>query len=236
MKRTLKQRATVLPAVAASLAIGILIGWLLRSWGPPRPVVLDADPTQPEIAAPAISSTGLTKTSGAREVAATTGEPLVAPASPTSLPIAGAIDALRGRDLRLPIDGANVDAMKDSFEERRDGRMHEAVDILAPRDTPIHAVEDGTIAKLFVSKAGGNTIYQFDPAGRFCYYYAHLERYAEGLRDGQRVSRGDVIGYVGTSGNAPANTPHLHFTIFELDAEKHWWKGRAIDPYLIFRP
>ena len=114
MKRTLKQRATVLPAVAASLAIGILIGWLLRSWGPPRPVVLDADPTQPEIAAPAISSTGLTKTSGAREVAATTGEPLVAPASPTSLPIAGAIDALRGRDLRLPIDGANVDAMKDS--------------------------------------------------------------------------------------------------------------------------
>ena len=128
--------------------------------------------------------------------------------------------------------------MKGGFAERRDagGRPHEAVDILAPRNTPVHAVDDGTIAKLFVSRAGGITIYQFDPSGRFCYYYAHLDRYAPGLLEGQRVSRGDVIGYVGTSGNAPPNTPHLHFAVFELDADRRWWKGRAIDPYLIFGP
>ena len=109
------------------------------------------------------------------------------------------------------------------------------MDILAPRNTPVHAVEDGAIARLFNSKAGGITLYQFDPMGRFCYYYAHLERYAPGLREGQRVSRGDVIGYVGTSGNAPPNTPHLHFAIFELDADRRWWKGRALDPYEIFQ-
>ena len=126
--------------------------------------------------------------------------------------------------------------MRGQFDERRDAgeRPHEAVDLLAPRNTPVHAVENGTIAKLFVSKAGGNTIYQFDPSGRFCYYYAHLERYARGLRDGAAVERGDVIGFVGTSGNAPPNTPHLHFAIFELTPEHHWWQGKALDPYPAF--
>src|SRR5262249_26800341 len=101
-------------------------------------------------------------------------------------------------------------------------------------DTPIHAVESGSIAKLFLSKAGGLTIYQFDPTGRFCYYYAHLQRYAEDLADGQDVAAGQVIGYVGTSGNAPPNTPHLHFAIFELTTARQWWKGRALDPYDVF--
>jgi murein DD-endopeptidase MepM/ murein hydrolase activator NlpD len=144
---------------------------------------------------------------------------------------------LRRRKLRLPLDTADIQAMKGSFSERRGGgsRGHEAVDILAPRETPIHAVEDGTIAKLFNSKAGGLTIYQFDPTGRFCYYYAHLQRYAEGLKDGQAVDAGEVIGYVGTSGNAPPNTPHLHFAIFELTADRQWWKGRPLDPYEVFR-
>jgi murein DD-endopeptidase MepM/ murein hydrolase activator NlpD len=147
-----------------------------------------------------------------------------------------AIDALHQHDLRVPIDGVTVESMRGGFDERRDasGRPHEAVDMLAPRNTPVHAVEDGTIAKLFVSKAGGNTIYQFDPSGRVCYYYAHLERYADGLRDGAAIARGDVIGFVGTSGNAPANTPHLHFAIFELTPERHWWEGTALDPYLAF--
>ena len=117
----------------------------------------------------------------------------------------------------------------------RNGRVHEAVDILAPRHTPVQAVDDGTIAKLFPSKAGGNTIYQFDPNGRLCYYYAHLERYADGLHEGQAVSRGQVIGYVGTSGNAPPDTPHLHFAVNQLNADRHWWQGRALDPYEVFR-
>ena len=79
---------------------------------------------------------------------------------------------------------------------------------------------------MFVSRAGGNTIYQFDPEESLCYYYAHLERYAGGLRDGQTVARGEVIGYVGTSGNAPPDTPHLHFGVFQLNADRRWWQGR----------
>jgi murein DD-endopeptidase MepM/ murein hydrolase activator NlpD len=226
-RRTHRPGGMIIPALVACFCVGIVVGWWLRS-GAPMPAV-------------------------SNEVAATTGEPLVAaaapaapaprtkptsPTSPAAIPAGAAIGDLRGRGLRVPIDDANVEAMKGGFDERRDsgGRPHEAVDILAPRNTPIHAVDDGTIAKLFESKAGGLTIYQYDSSGRFCYYYAHLERYAAGLGDGQRVSRGDVIGFVGTSGNAPANTPHLHFAVFELDADRHWWKGRAIDPYSIFRP
>ena len=91
------------------------------------------------------------------------------------------------------------------------------------------------IARLFYSKAGGITVYQFDPSERYCYYYAHLERYADGLNEGDRVKKGQVLGYVGTSGNAPKNTPHLHFAIFRLTAEKHWWEGTPIDPYDILR-
>jgi murein DD-endopeptidase MepM/ murein hydrolase activator NlpD len=136
----------------------------------------------------------------------------------------------------LPLDGENIESLKGGFSETRGGsRPHEAVDMLAPRNTPVRAVENGTIAKLFTSKAGGLTIYQFDPAGHLCYYYAHLERYANGLKDGQPVLQGDVIGYVGTSGNAPPNTPHLHFAVFELNADKRWWQGRPLDPYLVFK-
>jgi len=150
-------------------------------------------------------------------------------------PARSAIEQLRQKALRLPIDGMDVEKLKGSFDEEHSGHKHEAADILAPRGTPIHAVEDGTIAKLFESKAGGHTIYQFDPSQRYCYYYAHLDHYADGLANGQPVTRGQIIGYVGTSGNAPPDTPHLHFTIFELTADTHWWEGRPIDPYLVFR-
>ncbi len=146
------------------------------------------------------------------------------------------IPTLRARSLRSPIDGARVETLKGQFDHRRDGgaRGHEAVDILAPRNTPVHAVDDGTIARLFLSTPGGITIYQFDSSGRFCYYYAHLERYANGLREGQRVTRGEVIAYVGTTGNAPKDTPHLHFAILELTATRQWWKGTPLDPWAAF--
>jgi peptidoglycan LD-endopeptidase LytH len=95
----------------------------------------------------------------------------------------------------------------------------------------VHAVVPGTIRKLFFSIRGGNTIYQFDELGMYC-YYAHLDRYVEGLREGMQVKRGDVIGFVGSTGNADARAPHLHFAIFELGPEKAWSKGKAINPYL----
>ena len=131
----------------------------------------------------------------------------------------------------MPIAGLHPSDLRDSFAEARGGRRHEAIDILAPRGTPVLAVGDGRIRKLFHSVPGGITVYQFDPSETYCFYYAHLDRYAEGLAEGQLVRRGDRIGYVGTSGNAPPETPHLHFAISVLGPDKHWWQGAPIDPY-----
>ena len=142
---------------------------------------------------------------------------------------------LRARALTIPVDGIPATALVSSFSDARGGRKHEAIDILAPRGTKVFAVEDGKVAKLFTSDAGGLTIYQFDPGDRFVYYYAHLDSYAWGLKEGADVKRGDVIGYVGTTGNAPESTPHLHFAISKLDADHRWWGGKALDPYLVWR-
>jgi len=134
-------------------------------------------------------------------------------------------------EMTPPIRGLARANLRDTFEEVHDGHKHEAIDIMEPRGTPVRAVVSGTIRKLFLSKPGGNTIYQFDETGVYCYYYAHLDGYAKGLREGMRVERGDVIGFVGSTGNADARTPHLHFAITELWPEKLWWKGKAVDPY-----
>jgi murein DD-endopeptidase MepM/ murein hydrolase activator NlpD len=142
---------------------------------------------------------------------------------------------LGDRDLVIPVEGVKSGDLVSSFQDARGARRHEALDILAPTGTPVRAVEDGRVARLFNSKAGGITIYQFDPSERFCYYYAHLDRYADGLRENDHVRRGQVIGYVGTTGNAPKATPHLHFAIFRLTSEKRWWEGTPIDPYPILR-
>lgn len=135
------------------------------------------------------------------------------------------------RNLILPIDGLRPSDIRDTFHEARGAHLHEASDLIAPRGTPVRAVSDGTIRKLFLSKAGGITIYQFDSEAVFCYYYAHLDRYAAGLKEGQAVRQGDLIGYVGTTGNAPPDSPHLHFAIFRLGPEKKWWRAKAVDPY-----
>ncbi|HEX4566902.1 MAG TPA: M23 family metallopeptidase [Vicinamibacterales bacterium] len=152
---------------------------------------------------------------------------------PTSAPESKDLVA---RHLTIPVQGVDPDKLVRSYHDARTGgREHEALDILAPRNTPVVAVEDGTVAKLFLSKLGGNTIYQFDPTREYAYYYAHLERYADGLKEGEPIHRGQVIGYVGTSGNAPKNTPHLHFAVYRLSAEKRWWEGTPVDPYDILR-
>jgi len=156
----------------------------------------------------------------------------------TAAPInaTSSLSELRDRHLEIPVRGVVRSELVDSFDATRDAnRKHEAIDIMAPRNTPILAVEDGTIARLFSSKLGGTTIYQFDPAIRYVYYYAHLERYADGLREGDRVRRGEVLGYVGTSGNAPQNAPHLHFAVFLLTEKKQWWHGTPIDPYDVLK-
>jgi peptidoglycan LD-endopeptidase LytH len=149
---------------------------------------------------------------------------------------ANATEELRSRALTLPVHGVKREELRDMFNEARGAsRRHEAIDILAPRNTPVFAVEDGEIARLFLSEAGGITIYQFDPTKTYCYYYAHLERYADGLDEGDTIKRGQIIGYVGTTGNAPRDTPHLHFAIFQMTGEKRWWQGTPIDPYSVLR-
>jgi peptidoglycan LD-endopeptidase LytH len=140
-------------------------------------------------------------------------------------------DDLLAKDLTIPVAGKTAEDLTPQFFDERGERGHEALDIIAPMGEPVVAVEDGKIAKLFTSQAGGLTIYQFDPTERYAYYYAHLDRYADGLADGATVTRGQVIGYVGTTGNAGAAGPHLHFAIFQLGPEKQWWKGEALDPY-----
>jgi murein DD-endopeptidase MepM/ murein hydrolase activator NlpD len=163
--------------------------------------------------------------------------PEVKAAAP-SVPVmsANVTEDLRSRALTLPVQGIKKDDLRDTFNELRGGtRRHEAIDILAPRNTPVFAVEDGKVARLFLSDAGGITMYQYDPTETDVYYYAHLERYAEGLKEGNTIKRGQVIGYVGTTGNAPRDTPHLHFAIFKMTNDKRWWQGTPIDPYSVLR-
>jgi murein DD-endopeptidase MepM/ murein hydrolase activator NlpD len=140
-------------------------------------------------------------------------------------------EALARRDLLIPVEGISRAALRDNFGEGRGRRQHEALDIMAPHGTPVYAVDKGRVVKLFNSAAGGLTVYQFDRDERYAYYYAHLDRYAKGLAEGSMLDRGDLVGYVGTTGNAPANAPHLHFTIFRLGPERQWWKGTAVNPY-----
>jgi murein DD-endopeptidase MepM/ murein hydrolase activator NlpD len=149
----------------------------------------------------------------------------------TPTPAVRFFGTLEGRTLEMPVVGARTIDLRDSFAEPRGSRRHEAIDILAPRGTQVVAVDEGNVVKLFTSKEGGLTVYQFDRDETHAFYYAHLDRYAEGLAEGTYLRRGDPVGFVGTTGNAPRGAPHLHFAIFELGPEKHWWEGKPIDPY-----
>jgi murein DD-endopeptidase MepM/ murein hydrolase activator NlpD len=139
--------------------------------------------------------------------------------------------------LQVPVEGMPLNKITDTYDQARGNeRHHEALDIMAPKGTKVVAVADGKIAKLFTSKPGGLTVYQFDPTEKYAYYYAHLDRYADGLQEGAQVKRGDLIGYVGATGNADPNAPHLHFAVFELTPEKQWWKGTPVNPYPLLQP
>lgn len=155
----------------------------------------------------------------------------VAPAVEPALPI------LLPPRLLIPVAGVRAGQLSDTYGDRRGAtRPHEALDIMAPRGTPVLAAADGKIVKLFDSKPGGLTIYQFDPGETLAYYYAHLDRYAPGIVAGVQVKQGELIGYVGSTGNASPEGPHLHFAIFRLGPEKNWWQGTPINPYPLLLP
>src|SRR5947207_3090298 len=140
-------------------------------------------------------------------------------------------------NLIIPVAGVRPDQLQDTFSEARsEGRVHDAIDIPAPQGTPVLAAADGTIVKLFHSDRGGTTIYQLSVDSRFFYYYAHLDRYADGLAEGQFVKQGQIIGYVGDSGNAGVGSYHLHFSVSLVSDPKRYWEGTNVNPYPLLKP
>ena len=147
--------------------------------------------------------------------------------------IAAAIERLRGKNLMVPVEGVDPSRIEDSFKAGRDGgeRQHNAVDILAPRNTRVVAADDGVILRMSSNTLGGITIFAADNDREFVYYYAHLDHYQKGLKEGQAIKKGDTIGFVGTTGNAPENIPHLHFQIMLWSEDGKYWIGEPVNPY-----
>jgi murein DD-endopeptidase MepM/ murein hydrolase activator NlpD len=188
----------------------------------------------------------------ARSDAPTPGAPRPAPAGlPTAAPATdGTADAparvapisdadverLRSRRLVMPVEGFDLSRLRDGFNDPRQGHVHAAIELLAPRGTRIRAVDDGVVRRLITTGRGGISIYQFDAEGRYCYFYAHLDRYAAFLSEGKAVRKGEVLGFVGSTGNAAGGAPHLHFAIFRLDDDAKWWSGTPVNPFPVWAP
>ena len=187
----------------------------------PAPTPIAASPENDALSVGAAGAAGMASTANAL------------PASTSSDPD---IAQLRSRALALPVQGVDAARLTDTYTQARAaGAPHEALDIMAARGTPVLAVEDGEVVKMFLSKPGGITLYQFDPEKKYAYYYAHLDRYAEGVREGTKLSKGQIIGYVGSTGNALPESPHLHFAIFTMGPERQWWRGAPLNPFLVWR-
>jgi murein DD-endopeptidase MepM/ murein hydrolase activator NlpD len=202
------------------------------AWPPPsggKPGIATTTP-------PAPAADGLASTASVGPASSATIVSEMPAGTPTSPAEPGGVSAALppppSQALLLPVAGVQPAQLTDTYTQSRGtDRVHEAIDIMAPRGTPVYAVEDGRVVKLFLSQPGGITLYQFDPSERLAYYYAHLDGYAPGIVEGKSVKRGELIGYVGSTGNASPDAPHLHFAIFALGPEKKWWQGTAINPY-----
>lgn len=151
-------------------------------------------------------------------------------------PVSGAdIDALRSHGPVIPVAGVKPQDLVDSFDELRGTHRHNAIDIMAPRGTAVLSSDAGRVLKLHNSVPGGLTVYVADPTERFVLMYGHLDRYRPGLAEGMTVKKGEILGYVGSTGNANPAAPHLHFEITRSDNMKDWWKGTPLNPFLILR-
>ena len=153
------------------------------------------------------------------------------PAEKVSAPPPRTPAPARSARLLIPVKGVAAAALRDNFDDKRGKRIHRALDIMAARGTPVLAAGDGRIAKVYTHALGGLCVYQYDANGEHAYYYAHLDAFAEGLKEGMELRRGDPIGFVGTTGNASPTAPHLHFAIIRLDADRKWYKGVPVNPF-----
>jgi murein DD-endopeptidase MepM/ murein hydrolase activator NlpD len=221
-----RRTRVVLAALALFLAVGVLVVRLGRiSRNGRRDVLTLSKPSPPQSDSGNALSTQTQPTPNASPT-------FPAPASP-ALPTP---EEASPNNLIVPVAGVRPDQLHDTFSENRsEGRVHDAIDIAAPLGTPVLAAADGTIVKLFQSERGGTTIYQLSTDNKFIYYYAHLDRYAEGLAEGRFVKQGETIAYVGDSGNAGAGNYHLHFSIAVISDPKRYWQGVNINPYPLLK-
>jgi peptidoglycan LD-endopeptidase LytH len=159
--------------------------------------------------------------------------PKIAPAPEPNLPASPPVNVPR---LIVPVSGIGPQQLHDNYgDARSEGRQHNALDIMAAQGTPVLAASDGVIRRIFYSERGGNTIYQLSAYGNMVFYYAHLDRYADGIVEGKAVRQGEVIGYVGDTGNAGAGNYHLHFAIWTVSDPKKFYRGDNINPYPLLR-
>jgi murein DD-endopeptidase MepM/ murein hydrolase activator NlpD len=230
MKWAQRQRTkTLLIALAFLATLGIFIGWLSR-----RQVyrnVATVSPSPSPEPTPFTTPPPLTSASPSSEAS-----PAPTPPPDNTIIQTAPSSVLKPEGLIIPVAGVSRDQLIDTFSAARgDGRVHDAIDIAAPKGTPVLAVGPGKILKLFQSKAGGTTIYQLSGDEKLIFYYAHLDRYAEGLYEGRFVIQGETIAYVGDTGNAGAGNYHLHFSIAMTSDPKRWWEGVNINPYPLLR-
>ena len=175
------------------------------------------------------------KPSGARRESSRRETAIPSPLSAQSvIPDADSTKTISG--LLIPVYGVNANQLRDSFyDSRSEGRMHGALDIMAPQDTPVLAADDGTVLRLQQSARGGTMLYQSDTTGSYVLYYGHLSRYAEGVAEGKKVNRGELIAYVGDTGNAGAGNFHLHFGISKMISPGRWYGGEPVNPYPLLK-
>ena len=224
----LMRRATLIPILALSAACAPRHAAVPSAVSPVAEVLLAGGP-EGESAIPTDNP--------APARAADTRPALATVAIVPSARLAAAIEKLRDRQLTIPVEGVDGTRIEDSFTAARDRgeRQHNAVDILAPRNTPVVAADDGVILRMSRNALGGITIYAADRDREFVYYYAHLDRYQDGLAEGAKIRKGEVVGYVGTTGNAPKDVPHLHFQIMLWPADGRFWSGEPVNPYPVLR-
>jgi len=225
-RRHIKHRRIVL-LVLSGLAVILLSVELLNLQTPrtaqPAPRKVDS------VSAPAASEE---KTSRPREAPSAPAREATPSTAETSNVTDSDVDYLVSKNLLIPLRGISASQLHDTFKESRsEGRQHDALDIKAPQGTPVLATTDGVVTKLFQSERGGITLYQLDPSGRYVYYYAHLMRYEDGIAEGKQLRRGEVIAYVGDTGNAGSGNYHLHFAISRISAPGKWSGGDPINPY-----
>ncbi|WP_462114010.1 M23 family metallopeptidase [Lysobacter xanthus] len=210
--------------------IGALLGANV-AWYYARPA---ATPCPQAPAAAAMPTPAPAASTAAPAVAAPTAPVTSAATTPPAAAVPTALPppTIAASGLVIPVAGVRPAQLVDTYTQSRgEGRVHEAIDIMAPAGTPVVAAVDGPVAKLFTSVRGGITVYQFDTTGTRVYYYAHLQGYAPGLAQGQVLKQGQLLGYVGSTGDASPEGPHLHFSVGDLGPEKQWSKSTPVNPY-----